>query len=110
MLTGTVNKECRCYEGMCTCVKSLRSCLTLCNPMDRCPPGSSVHGILQAKILQWVAMPSSRGSSHPRDGTRVSYISYIGSWQADSLLLAPPVYENIYLREIKLREARCGRW
>ena len=79
-------------------------------PMDREAWGATVHGILQAKILQWVAMPSSRGSSHPRDGTRVSYISYIGSWQADSLLLAPPVYENIYLREIKLREARCGRW
>ena len=40
---------------------------TLCNPMDCSPPGSSVHGILQARILEWVAMPSSRGSSQPRD-------------------------------------------
>ena len=44
-----------------------QSCPTLCNPMDCRPPGSSVHGILQARILEWVAMPSSRGSSQPRD-------------------------------------------
>jgi len=37
--------------------------------VDCSPPGSSVHGILQARILEWVAMPSSRGSSHPRDQT-----------------------------------------
>ena len=43
--------------------KSLQSCLTLCNLMDYSPPGSSVHGILQAKILEWVALPSSMGSS-----------------------------------------------
>ena len=46
--------------------------------MDCSPPGSSVHGILQARILEWVAMPSSRGSSRPRDRTRGSYISCIG--------------------------------
>ena len=40
-----------------------------CDPLDCSPPGSSVHGILQARILEWVAMPSSRGSSQPRDGT-----------------------------------------
>ena len=45
---------------------------TLCNPMDCSPPGSSVHGILQAGILEWVAMPSSRGSSQPRDQTHSS--------------------------------------
>ena len=58
--------------------QSLQSCLTLCNPMDYSPPDSSVHGILQARILQWVAMPSSRGlvptqgyqtcNSHAADG------------------------------------------
>ena len=42
-------------------------CLTLCNPMDCSPPGSSVHGILQARILEWVAISFSRGSSRPRD-------------------------------------------
>ena len=45
-------------------------------PLDCSPPGSSVHGILQAKILDWVAIPSFRGSSWPRDGTQVSCVSY----------------------------------
>ena len=44
------------------------------------PPGSSVHGILQARILEWVAMPSSRGSSLPRDQTRISFVPCIGRW------------------------------
>ena len=51
-----------------------QSCLTLCDPMDCSPPGSSVQGLLQARILEWVAMPSSRGSSRPRDRTHVSHI------------------------------------
>ena len=67
------------------CTKSLQSCPTLCDPRDCSPPASSVHGILQARILEWVAVPSSRGSSHPGDQTRVSYISW--HWQADSLPL-----------------------
>ena len=48
---------------VCVCAELLQSCLILCNPMDCGPPGSSVHGILQARILEWVAMPSSRRSS-----------------------------------------------
>ena len=48
---------------------------TLCDPADRSPPGSSVHGALQARILGWAAMPSSRGSSQPRDQTQVSHIA-----------------------------------
>ena len=52
-----------------------QSCLTLCDPMDSSPPGSSVHGILQAKILEWVAIPFSRGSSQLRDQTWVSCIA-----------------------------------
>ena len=53
----------RCYWKL----KSLvtQSCLTLCNPLDYSPPGSSVHGILQARILEWVAMPFSQGSPNP---------------------------------------------
>ena len=47
-------------------------CLTLCDPMDNSLSGSSVHGILQARILEWVATPFSRGSSRPRDQTWVS--------------------------------------
>ena len=52
-----------------------QSCPTLCNPMDCSPPGFSVHGILQARILEWLAMPSSRGSSRTREWTRVSCIA-----------------------------------
>ena len=50
-------------------------CLTLCDPMDHSPQGSSVHGILQARTLEQVAMPSSRGSSQPRDRTQVSHLA-----------------------------------
>ena len=50
---------------MCLLAESLKACLTLCDPMGCSPPGSSVHGILHARILEWVAMPSSRGSSDP---------------------------------------------
>ena len=52
-------------------IVSAKSCPTLCDPMDCSPPGSSVHGILQARILEWVAMPSCRGSSQPRDRTHI---------------------------------------
>ena len=58
--------------------KSLQLCLNLCNPLDYSPPVSSVHGILLARILEWVALPSSRGSSQPRDWTHDSYVSYTG--------------------------------
>ena len=49
-------------------------CSTLCDPMDCSPPGSSAHGILQARILEWVAIPFSRGSSQPRDQTQATHI------------------------------------
>ena len=52
-----------------------QSCLTLCDPMDCSPPNSSVHGILQARILKWVAISFSRGSSQPRDLTLISCIA-----------------------------------
>ena len=51
-----------------------QSCLTICNPMDCSPPGSSVHGILQARILEWAVISFSRGSSWPWDSTQVSCI------------------------------------
>ena len=57
---------------LCVWTKSLQSCPTLWYPMDHNPPGSSVHGILQVRILEWAAVPSSRGSSWLRDQTRVS--------------------------------------
>ena len=66
--------------SLCVCAKSLQSCLTLCNPKDHTPSSSSVHGILQARILEWIAVPSSGGSSQSRDRTCVSYVSCIGRW------------------------------
>ena len=70
------------YAQWCMCAQS---CLTLCDSVDCSPPGSSVHGILQARILDWVAMSCSRGSSWPRDRTRASFAFL--HWQADSLPL-----------------------
>ena len=62
----------------CMHAKLLQLCPPLCNPMDHSPPGSSVHRILQARILKWVAVPPSRGTSQPRDRTQVPYVSCIG--------------------------------
>ena len=59
------------------CVKSLQSCPTLCDRMDCCLPGFSVHGISQATILEWTAISFSKGSSQPRHQTCVSCISAI---------------------------------
>ena len=59
------------------CAKLIQLCLTLCDPIHCSPPGSSVHGILQARILEWVAISSSRGSFQPRDQTHVSCDSCI---------------------------------
>ena len=56
------------------------SCPALCDPMDCSPPHSSVRGILQARILEWVAISSSRGSSWPRDWTWVSHIAFFTVW------------------------------
>ena len=55
------------YVHACMHAQPLQSYPALCNSVDYSPPGSSVHGILQARILEWVAVPSSRGSSRPRD-------------------------------------------
>ena len=66
--------------NLCECMlKSLQSCPALCDPMDYSPPGSSVHGILQERILEWVATPSSKGSSLFRECTCVSCLL---RWQA----------------------------
>ena len=66
-------------------------CPTLCNPMYRSPPGSSVHGILQARILEWVAMLCSRGSSQPGIDPRFPAL-----WE-DSLPSEPPGKPYIYM-------------
>ena len=83
------------------CVLSRFSRLTLCSPMDCSLPGSSVHGILQARIREWDTMPSSRGSSQPRDRTHVCCIHL--HWQTGSSPLAPagkPIM--LYIRMLKL--------
>ena len=68
--------------------KLVQLCLTLCNHMDCSLPGSSVHGILRTRILEWVVMSSSRVSSLPRDRTCIFY-AYL-HWQVDSLPPVPP--------------------
>ena len=73
--------------SVCACAKLLQSCSTLSDPKDCILPGSSVHEILQAGILEWVAMLSSRGSSQPRDWTCVWCLQH---WQAGSLPPVPP--------------------
>ena len=81
--TGILELEARDAAGhpACTCgqphdkgfsMSAMQLCPTFCDPMACSLPGSSVHGILQARILEWVAIPFSRGSSQPRDQIRVS--------------------------------------
>ena len=65
------------YLILVLCAKLLLSCPTLCHPMDCSPAGSSVHGILQVRILEWVATPACRGYSQHRDGTHILCCSYI---------------------------------
>ena len=62
----------------CAC-SGAQSCPTLCDPVGCSPPGSSVHGISQARILEWVAIFFSRGSSRPRDRPYISYVSCIAN-------------------------------
>ena len=70
-----------CEASQVTEAKSLQSCFTFCNSMeDYSPSGSSVHDILWTRILDCVAMPSSRGSSQPRDRTHISYVIGFGGW------------------------------
>ena len=71
--TRTIDTQITNYEKVKVLVA--QSCLILCDPMDCSLPGSSVHGILQARILEWIVMYSSRGSSQPSDQTWVSYIA-----------------------------------
>ena len=72
-------------QSACVHARSLLSCLTVCNPMDYSPSGSSVHGILQARIVKWVAISSSRGSFWSTD--RTQSLLY---WQVGSLPLSHP--------------------
>ena len=77
-----------CHTGTCCCCLVAQSCPTLRDPTDCNPPGCSVHGISQARILEWVAISFSRGSSQPRDQTRISCISggFFYCWPLENLL------------------------
>ena len=80
---------------MCVSAKVLQLCPILCDPVDCSLPGSSVHEILQARILGRVALPSSRGSTEPKDQTSVSYVSCTGRWVMTSATWeAPKIYSN----------------
>ena len=70
-----VGSKVRCLSSIFVCYSP--NPVQLCNLMDCSPPGSSVHGILQARILEWVVIPFSRGSSWPRDWTPISSIFFI---------------------------------
>ena len=81
--------------------KLLQSCPAVCDTMDCSLPGSSVHGIPQARILEWVAMLSFRRTSQPRDQTRVSYISCI------SCLGSPEKEIDTYIKKSKDQGSSC---
>ena len=74
-------------DGACMRPQSVQTCPTLCDPVEYSPPGFFVHEILQARILEWVAIPSSRDSSRPKDQTHVScitgrFFSHWATWEA----------------------------
>ena len=73
----SVYSQVRIVSSLCCCICA-QSCLTLCDPMDCSPPGSSVHGISQARILEWVTISFTKRSSWPRDQTHISCVSCIG--------------------------------
>ena len=83
-LVGLVDIE---IQSKMMCILSLQSCPTLCDAMGWSLPSSSVHGILQARTLEWVTMPSSRGSSQPRDWTRISSPALAGGVFTTSAIL-----------------------
>ena len=87
-------------------VKALvtQSCLTLCDPMDYGPPGSSVHGILPARILEWVYISSFRVSSPPRDQTQGFCIA--GRFPFPGMGLMPTAVEAQSLKHWTSREVQ----
>ena len=86
----------------CECAQSV---LALCDFMDCSPPGSSVYGIFQARILEWAAMPAFRVSSPPRDRTCISCVSWIGRQILYQLchLGSPKIHVSYYLRYMSLK-------
>ena len=89
---------CVCCVSVCVCSVA-QLCLALCNPTNCSQPGSSVHGIIQARMLEWVAMLSSTGSSWSMDGTHVSCIPELagGFFTPGATWEAPYIYTHMYL-------------
>ena len=86
-------------------------CLTLCDPMDYSLPGSSVHRILQARILEWVAIHFSRGSSRPRDQTQVSSIAdtFFTIWATREVFLNKKFFNVFFNNNLKNKQKRKER-
>ena len=95
---------------------SAQLCLTLSDVMDCSPPGSSIHGILHARIPEWVAISFSRGSSQPRDRTRVACVSCIGrglvhhwaTWEASQVYMH--VHKHILFNRINAYWPHLMHW
>ena len=86
---------------MCMCARSLQLCLTLCDPLDCSPQVSSVHGILQERIIEWVPMPSFSRSSQPRDQAFVS-MSPVFHWVIHSI---PIIVSSLFPMQVIERNA-----
>ena len=91
---------------VCVCAQS---CLTLCDPMDCSPPGSTFHGILQARILEWVAISYCRESSQPRDQICLSCSSCIGRWILYYFGNRQPSFLGQILRKVQSPKLKPGK-
>ena len=103
----------------CVLCSVTQSCLTLCDPMDCSLPGPSVHGVFQTRMLEWVAISYSRGSSQPRDRGPVSCIGrqiiyHCVTWEATikcfffHLLVSP--LESYWVAELLIRASKFKCW
>ena len=92
---STFNWCCVCV-CVCVCVLVTQLCPTLIDPMDHRPPDSSVHGILQARIQEWVAIPFCRGSSPPRDRTWIVCIAgrFFTNWATGKPITDPIIFKR----------------
>ena len=78
--------------------------------MDCSPPGSSVHGVSQARILQWVALSSSRGSSWPRDWTHISWDSWLAGRFFTTVLLGKPPWRVVAHQQLSFQLLKLCSW
>ena len=99
----SVDSRCLCVHWMCSwvvCVcMCVQSCLTVCNLMGYSPPGSSVHGMFQARILEWVAIPSSRGPSR----TRIKPLSLVSPALTGGFFTTGTTWEATHLEQPRIK-------